>query len=296
MKIIADIQKANVKKAKDDVAESQAKLEAAKKNQDSIQKQLNAHNEQEKAIKDKLNEVENKLGDGETIETEGRSAEIQRTKKKNAEILKANKDQIAVRKSNKKISMKANKKHTKKMLKKQKNAIVIQIAKCENSRKFQTALARYKTEKDLVDSQHKKAKEDSCYAPKKCMSSVAMQELNGVIQGCKLGRNYKQFKKLKKEHKHLVELATKRLDLSTNLIERSEILLADSWSGFNYILLNCFTGWGSASVQLLNTYTQNAPSISTCEALFPAGSEHPVCSRLNGTGQSVPDMKHSVPG
>jgi len=42
-----------------------------------------------------------------------------------------------------------------------------------------------------------------------------------------------------------------------------------NYEHYNYILVSCFTGWGTVSVKFLNEYTKEHPKMSTCEGLFP---------------------------
>jgi len=45
---------------------------------------------------------------------------------------------------------------------------------------------------------------------------------------------------------------------------------------YDYVLVSCFTGWGTASVKFINEYTKNVPNMSVCKQLFPSSSLYSV--------------------
>merc|ERR1712232_554037 len=70
-------------------------------------------------------------------------------------------------------------------------------------------------------------------------------------------------------------LTSTRSNVNKSKAEDHFMLLADTNAEiYNYILVSCFTGWGTASVQTLDEYHSSVPNISTCESLYPNGSEY----------------------
>ena len=56
----------------------------------------------------------------------------------------------------------------------------------------------------------------------------------------------------------------------------SAISLATTSNDYNYVLVSCFTGWGTASVKLINEYTTTTPDMQTCRDMFPSTSIYAV--------------------
>lgn len=54
------------------------------------------------------------------------------------------------------------------------------------------------------------------------------------------------------------------------------ISLVSTSNDYNYVLVSCFTGWGTASVKLINEYTTTTPDIKTCRDMFPSTSVYSV--------------------
>jgi len=64
--------------------------------------------------------------------------------------------------------------------------------------------------------------------------------------------------------------------MSYNPDIREKLLATTNAETMNYILVSCFTGAGTASVQFKNDYRMEEPDMRECEALFPAGSEFAI--------------------
>jgi len=85
--------------------------------------------------------------------------------------------------------------------------------------------------------------------------------------------NISQLQSLKKElgikdkdkKKSLEIKGEENLDLAT--------IKTDDWK---YILVSCFTGWGTASEIVVNQYLKEMPDISYCQGLYPAGTEYSI--------------------
>jgi hypothetical protein len=45
---------------------------------------------------------------------------------------------------------------------------------------------------------------------------------------------------------------------------------------YKYLLIKCFTGWGSKSVIMVNRFQEAKPEISYCEGLYPNGTDYAV--------------------
>jgi len=80
-----------------------------------------------------------------------------------------------------------------------------------------------------------------------------------------------------------VELSSMNLDeiseegtMTYNPDMRERLLATTNAENNNYILVSCFTGAGTASVQFRNDYRMEEPDMRECEYLFPAGSEFAV--------------------
>lgn len=80
----------------------------------------------------------------------------------------------------------------------------------------------------------------------------------------------------------LEEIETLVEDMQSNGLElsnqRNMVELAGNarlnYEHYNYILVSCFTGWGSVSVKFLNEYSKELPNMSTCEGLFPSHAKY----------------------
>ena len=98
----------------------------------------------------------------------------------------------------------------------------------------------------------------------------------------------KKRKLLEKNYNAWMEKSLQDEGSSSRILQAFEIedkdysieLATTKAENYNYVLVSCFTGWGSASVKFINEYYENAPSMSVCKQLFPSTSEYGV-EKLN---------------
>lgn len=124
---------------------------------------------------------------------------------------------------------------------------------------FQTPKPDGKNKEELLQEWQKKKTRASC------VESCSMFFINQVSN---IASQYF----VKKGIKFVEEKVKKTIDLGT----QSE--------DYNYILMSCFTGFGSDSVKTLNIFSQSKPAMETCEALYRGGTEFAVDTLKKAVG------------
>lgn len=109
--------------------------------------------------------------------------------------------------------------------------------------------------------------------------------INGLMDGVSDAKIEISFRKPteKEVEKKKSNLRIQNESLTGNIISEDkkikseEIILATTNSeSYNYILVSCFTGWGTRSIKYFNEYVENEPTIDICKNMFPSNSDYSV--------------------
>lgn len=151
----------------------------------------------------------------------------------------------------------------------QKQKKLNELVKNRKFTQLQSTLAKGQEQQEKAGNLDK----EDCHVKKIFNQKSDQREMDALIRGSGVAKNYADLQSEVAKGKQLIQNGkNSRIRMKK---EMGMVDLANTNSNvYNYVLVSCFTGSGSASIIELNDYKEDKPDISTCEALYPSGSEY----------------------